>query len=110
MLLIVPLNLNSTWILILAFPGGSLSLPVRAFRDSCQADPGISSSASPFYLFAPFVLGVRGPSSSVCLSNKVPVPNPAGSSSVSPARSDFPFEGFVSPKEIQGYPGFVGGF
>ena len=30
MLLIVPLNLNSTWILILAFPGGSLSLPVCA--------------------------------------------------------------------------------
>ena len=63
-----------------------------------------------FLPFAPFILGVRGPSSSVCLSNKVPVPNPAGSSSVSPARSDFPFEGFVSPKEIQGYPGFVGGF
>ena len=58
MLLIVPLNLNSTWILILAFPGGSLSLPVCAFRDSCQADTGISSSA-PFLPFTPLVLGVR---------------------------------------------------
>ena len=52
MLLIVPLNLNSTWILILAFPGGSLSLPVCAFSDSCQTDPGISSSAS-FFTFLP---------------------------------------------------------
>ena len=97
-LLIVPLNLNSTWILILAFPGGSLSLPVCAFRDSCQADTGISSSAS-FLPFAPLVLGVRGPSSSVCLSYEVPVLNPAGSSRVSPVRSDLPFEGFSSQRD-----------
>ena len=109
MLLIVPLSLSSTWILILPFPEDQFSLPVCASRDSHQADRGTPSSFS-FPHSASLVLGVRGPSSSVCLSNKVPVPNPAGSSSVSPARSDFPFEGFVSPKEIQGYPGFVGGF
>ena len=51
-------------------------------------------------------MGVRGPSSSVCLSNKVPVPNPAGSSSVSPARSDFPFEGFFLPQRDPGLPRF----
>ena len=52
-----------------------------------------------FYLFAPFVLGVRGPSSSVCLSYEVPVLNPAGSSRVSPVRSDLPFEGFSSQRD-----------
>ena len=44
-------------------------------------------------------MGVRGPSSSVCLSFEVPVLNPAGSSRVSPVRSDLPFEGFSSRRD-----------
>ena len=52
-----------------------------------------------FLPFAPFILGVRGPSSSVCLSYEVPVLNPAGSSRVSPVRSDLPFEGFSSQRD-----------
>ena len=96
MLLIVPLSLSSTWILIPTLPGGSF-FPVCASRDSHQADRGTPSSFS-FPHSASLVLGVRGPSSSVCRSNRAPAPNPAGSSSVSPARSDFPFEGFFPPK------------
>ena len=52
-----------------------------------------------FLPFAPFILGVRGPSSSVCLSYEVPVLNPAGSSRVSPVRSDLSFEGFYSRRD-----------
>ena len=47
----------------------------------------------------PVSLGVRGPSSSVCLSFEVPVLNPAGSSRVSPVRSDLSFEGFSSRRD-----------
>ena len=52
-----------------------------------------------FLHVAPFILGVRGPSSSVCLSYEVPVLNPAGSSRVSPVRSDLSFEGFSSRRD-----------
>ena len=79
-------------------PGESLSLPVCASRDSRQADKGVTSSAS-FLHSASLGLGVRGPSSSVCLSYEVPVLNPAGSSRVSPVRSDLPFEGFSSQRD-----------
>ena len=96
--LLVPLTLNNIWILILAF---SRRITFYWYSDYslCEIIAPVEWSLldSIFKTYAPLVLGVRGPSSSVCLSFEVPVLNPAGSSRVSPVRSDLSFEGFFFP-------------
>ena len=98
--LLVPLTLNNIWILILAF---SRRITFYWYSDYslCEIIAPVEWSLldSIFKTYAPLVLGVRGPSSSVCLSFEVPVLNPAGSSRVSPVRSDLSFEGFSSRRD-----------
>ena len=92
MVLFAPLTLHCSWLFPLLDRATKHFVTPEDFHIFSVCPSRELSSRRGFFpspacvlLFASLGLGVKVPSSSVCLSKEVPVLNPAGSSSVSPA-------------------------